>query len=176
MSGIFTSIDPAEYKTLIPTMTVFGVSMDAILGYPTPFVETFGSEIKKAYRVSGIPLWTVGVNNFISRFIHLFIMNLIIFFIGPIAFDAAVSENICVYFSNLALFIATCLSVATILGLVVKSVSKLTMILQLIFLSSIMLSGIMFPADMLPKALQGLGKELPATWRFKNLVKVNLIL
>ena len=171
MGGIFTSTDPEAYKTLLPAMTVFGVTMGAMIGSPTPLVETFGSDIKKAYRVGGIPLWTAVVNNFISGFIHLFIMSLVIFFVAPIAFDAIVPNNAILYFSNLALFIATCLSVGTVLGLLVKSLSKLTMISQFIFLPSIMLSGIMFPANMLPDFLQGLGKVFPATWGFENMVK-----
>lgn len=174
MGGIFTSIDPLAYKTLIPSMTVFGVTMGAMLGAPTPLVEVFGTEIKKGYRASGIPLWTVVVNNFISGFINLFIMSLIIFFIAPIAFEAVVPKNIFIYFSILALFIASSLSVATVLGLAIKSASKLTMISQFIFLPSVMLSGIMFPAEMLPKALQSIGKILPATWGFEGLIKTKV--
>lgn len=171
MGGIFTSIDPIAYETLIPSMTVFGVTMGAILGSPSPLVETFGSDIKKAYKVGGIPLWTAVVNNFISGFIHLFIISLIIFFVAPIAFDATVPSNIFVYFTNLALFIATCLSVGTVLGLVVKSISKLTMISQFVFLPSIMLSGIMFPSNMLPDILQTVGKVFPAKWGYESMIK-----
>lgn len=38
MSGIFTSVDPMAYKTLISSMTVFGVTMGSIIGSPTPLV------------------------------------------------------------------------------------------------------------------------------------------
>ena len=48
-----------------------------------------------------------------------------------------------------------------------KDVSKLTMISQLVFMPSLMLSGIMFPAEMLPKVLEYAGKTFPATWAFK---------
>ena len=169
MGGIFTSIDPEAYKTLIPSMTVFGVTMGAIIGSPTPLVEFFSSDIKKAYIVGKIPLWTVIVNNFISSLIHLLIMSSILFFIAPIAFDATIPSNIAVYFITLILFIATCLSVGTVLGLLVKSTAKLTMISQFIFLPSIMLSGIMFPADMLPSFLQGISKSFPATWGYQSM-------
>src|SRR3712207_402454 len=67
MSGIFTSVDPMAYKTLISSMTVFGVTMGSIIGSPTPLVEFFSSPIKKAYIVGKIPLWTIIVINFISR-------------------------------------------------------------------------------------------------------------
>ncbi|CEN83974.1 ABC transporter [[Clostridium] sordellii] len=173
MSGIFTSVDPMAYKTLISSMTVFGVTMGSIIGSPTPLVEFFSSPIKKAYIVGKIPLWTIIVNNFISSFIHLFIMALIIFFLAPIAFDAVIPSNIFVYFINLFIFISTCLSVGTVLGLFVKNTSKLTMISQFIFLPSIMLSGIMFPSDMLPKFLKSIGRLFPATWGYENMYSSN---
>lgn len=167
MGGIFSSITPAAKNTLIQSMTVFGVTMGAILGAPTPLIEVYGSEIKKAYKVGGIPLWVATINNFISAFVHLFIMSLVIFFTAPIAFHAKVPENLALYFLCLAIFIIVCLAVGTVLGLLIKNPSNLTMISQFIFLPSIMLSGIMFPASMLPKVLQNASKIFPATWSFK---------
>lgn len=167
MGGIFTSINPAAKDTLIQSMTVFGVTMGAILGAPISLAELYGSEIKKSFKVGGIPLWVAAANNFISAFIHLFIMSLVIFFISPIAFSAKIPQSLVLYFASLALFIITCLNVGTMLGLLIKSASKLTMASQFIFLPSIMLSGIMFPVNMLPKVLENFGKIFPATWGFK---------
>ncbi|MBV7275279.1 ABC transporter permease [Clostridiaceae bacterium UIB06] len=167
MGGIFTSINPIAKDTLIQSMTIFGVTMGAILGAPTPLVELYGSEIKKAYKVGGIPLWVAGVNNFISAFVHLFIMSLVIFFIAPLAFNTKIPENLILYFLYLGIFIIACVAVGTVLGVLIKSTSKLTMTSQFIFLPSIMLAGIMFPVNMLPKALESLGEIFPATWGFK---------
>lgn len=170
MSGIFTSINPMAYKTLIPSMTVFGITMGSIIGYPNPLVEIFRSNIKNAYRVGGIPLWTAIANNFIAGFIHLFIMSLVIFFVAPIAFKATIPSNRLLYFTILSLFIVTSLSVGTVLGLVIKSFSKLTMMSQFIFLPSIMLSGIMFPSNMLPNVLNKIGWIFPATGAFESMI------
>lgn len=71
MGGIFTSIEPEANQTIIQSMTVFGVTMGAYLGTPAPLVELYSSEIKKAYKVGGIPLWTAALNNAVSGFIHL---------------------------------------------------------------------------------------------------------
>ncbi len=172
MGGIFTSINPMAIETLIQSMTVFGVTMGAILGSPTPLVELYSSEIKKAYKIGGIPLWVGAVNNFLSAFVHLFIMSVVIFIISPIAFNATVPSNVPLYFLSLAIFIAVCLSVGTTLGLFVKNTSKLTMLSQLIFLPSLMLSGIMFSIDLLPKPLELVGKVFPATWGFKLMSSV----
>ena len=167
MGGIFTSIDPAAKETIIQSMTVFGVTMGAILGAPVPLAELYGTEIKKAYKVGKIPLYVPAINNFLSALIHLLVMSIIIFFVAPVAFDAEVPTNLFVYFLSLILFIKVSLTVGTVLGLVVKSTSRLTMIAQFIFLPSLMLSGIMFPVKMLPKMLEYVGKIFPATWGFQ---------
>lgn len=173
MGGIFTSINPTAKQTLIQSMTVFGVTMGAILGLPTSLVEIYSSEIKNAYKVGGIPSWVSTVNNFISAFIHLLIMSTIIFIIAPFTFNAKVPQNMQIYFLSLSIFIMTSLSVGTILGLFVTNASKVTMLSQLVFLPSLMMSGIMFPVELLPKTLEIAGKIFPATWGFKLMINEN---
>ena len=52
------------------------------------------------------------------------------------------------------------------LGLLVKEQAKLTMVCQIAFLPSILLSGILFPANLLPEFLQEAGKIFPASGDF----------
>ncbi len=164
---IFTSINPESGETLIQSMTIFAVTMGAYLGTPIPLVELYSSDTRKAYMVGGIPLWTGAVENIISAFVHLFLTSCIIYLAAPFAFDAKPPEDIVKHFAVLALFIAVCLSVGTVLGLFIRSTSRLTMFSQILFLPSLMLSGIMFPAELLPEALQKAGYLFPATWGFQ---------
>lgn len=46
MGGIFTSVMPESRYTLIQSMTVFGVTMGALIGLPPSLVEIYGSDIK----------------------------------------------------------------------------------------------------------------------------------
>ena len=55
MGGIFTSIMPETTDTLIPSMTVFAVSMGALIGLPPSLAEIYRSDIKNAYQANGIP-------------------------------------------------------------------------------------------------------------------------
>lgn len=166
MGGIFTSITPEMKATLIQTMTVMGVSMGAFTGMPPSILEIYRSDIKKVYQANGVPLYLSLISMFLSTFTHLFLMCIILLLIAPLAFDAALPANLPLYFASLAIFMAVSLSVGSILGLLVKNHSKLTMISQLIFLPSIMLSGIMFPIDLLPRSLQLIGKAFPASWGY----------
>lgn len=174
IGGVFTSIDPEAYKTIIQIMTVFGVTMGGVLGSPYPLIEFYGSENKKAYQVGHIPLWTMAISNFISVMIHLFIMSMIIFFSAPLLFDAPIPGNLTVYFISLFLLLIASLSVGMVFGLFFKSASKMGMATQLVFLPSIMLSGIMFPVTLLPSAMQQIGKLFPATWGFKAMCENTL--
>lgn len=167
MSGIFSSVTPEMKGTLIQSMTVMGVSMGALIGLPPSLVETYASEIKKVYKANGVPLYLGLVTMFISTFIHLMIMCAIIFITAPIAFEAAPPANALQYFAALAIFVAVSLSVGCVLGLAVKDQARLTMLAQLVFLPSIMLSGIMFPSELLPKALEAVGKFFPASWGYQ---------
>lgn len=167
MGGIFSSIDPAAKATLIQSMTIMGVSMGAFIGLPPSLVELYASDIKKVYKANGVPMYLGLVSMFLSAFIHLLAMSAIIYVTAPIAFDAAFPENPPLYFVSLAIFIAVSLSLGSVLGLFAKSQVKLTMISQLLFLPSILLSGIMFPSDLLPKVLNIIGKLLPASWGYQ---------
>lgn len=169
MGGIFTSINPEAKYTLIQSMTVMGVSMGTLIGLPPPLVEIYGSDIKKVYKANGVPLYLGLVSTFLSAFIHLLVMCAIIYIVAPIAFDATPPASLPLYFGSLAIFIAVSLSIGSVLGLAVKSQAKLTMISQVIFLPSIMLSGIMFPVDLLPRIFEIVGKIFPATWGYKLL-------
>lgn len=167
IGSIFTAIDSNAYKTIISVMTVFGISMGGLLGSPYPLVEFYGSDIKKSYQIGHIPLWTLAIGNLISAWLHLLIMSIIIFFTAPILYNAPIPQNILTYFVGLNLLIVASLGIGMIFGLFFKSSSKMGMATQIVFLPSIMLSGIMFPRILLPEYLQMIGNIFPATWGFK---------
>lgn len=169
MGGVFTSINPQAKETLIPSMTVMGVTMGALIGLPPSLVEIYGSDSKNMYQANGVPLYLGVISMFLSTFLHLLIMSFIIVVTAPLAFGAAPPANLPLYFGALAIFIPVSLSVGCVLGLLVKSQAKLTMISQLVFLPSMMLSGILFPAGLLPAFFQAVGNLLPASWGYQLL-------
>ena len=167
MGGIFTSVMPQAKDTLIQSMTVFGVTMGTLIGLPPSLVEIYSTDIKKVYKANGVPLHLGLVLTNISAYIHLFIMSVVLYFAAPLAFNAEIPDNPERYFISLAVFIAVSLSIASIIGLAVKDQAKTSMVSIIIFLPSILLSGIMFPIDLLPKAFQTAGKIFPASWGYR---------
>ena len=164
MGGIFTSVMPQMRQTLIQSMVVMGVSMGAFIGLPPSILETYGGDVKKVYRANGVPMLFGVAAMFLSAFLHLLLMCILLVLLAPVLFDAALPADLPAFFAALAVYIAASLGIGCVLGLVLKSQAKLTMAAQLVFLPSIMLSGIMFPAEMLPGVLQTLGRLFPGTW------------
>ena len=152
-------------------MTVMGVSMGALIGLPPSLVEHYGSDVKKMYSANGVPLYLGILSMSLSAFLHLLIMCGVITLTAPFVFDASLPRNQPLYFGSLAVFLAVSLSAGCALGLCVKSQAKLTMISQLLFLPSIMLSGILFPISLLPRFLASAGKIFPAAWGYRMMTE-----
>ena len=167
MSGIFTSIDPSAVNTLIPSMSVFVITMSALIGLPPSLGEVYGGDIKKVYKANGVPLSLGVVTQFISSFIHTLIVCLIVFVVAPFVFKAELPANLPLYFCSLVALLCVTLAIGCIIGLLVKTQAKQTMVAMIIFLPSVMLSGIMVPATMLPDFMQYLAYIFPATIGFQ---------
>lgn len=167
MGGIFTSVMPEMGSTLIQSMIVMSVSMGAFLGLPPSLIETYGSDIKKIYKANGVPIHLGLVTMVLSAFVHLMIICMVILLLAPILFKANLPSQFPIFLLSLTIYIIVSLSIGCILGLTVNNQAKLTMIAQLIFLPSIMLSGIMFPRNLLPDFLQAIGRLFPASWGYR---------
>lgn len=166
MGGVFTSILPDARQTLIQSMTVFGATMGALIGLPPSLVEIYGSDIRNVYRANGVPSWLGLVLCGLSAFVHLLIMSAVLYIAAPAIFDAALPAGLWRHFGALAVFLAASLALAAALGLAAKDPARASVLSMLVFLPSILLSGIMFPTALLPEALRALGKLFPATWGY----------
>jgi len=174
MGGIFTSVMPEMGSTLIQSMIVMSVSMGAFLGLPPSLVEIYGSDIKKIYNANGVPIYLGLVTILLSAFVHLMMTCIVILLLAPILFKASLPTHLPIFFLSLTIYIIVSLSIGSILGLTLKNQAKLTMIAQLVFLPSIMLSGIMFPISLLPDFLQVIGHVFPAYWGYRLMLDKGL--
>ena len=171
MGGIFTSVMPEMGSTLIQSMIVMSVSMGAFLGLPSSLVEIYGSDIKKIYNANGVPIYLGLVTILLSAFVHLMMTCIVILLLAPILFKASLPTQLPIFLLSLTIYIIVSLSIGCILGLTLKNQAKLTMLTQLVFLPSIMLSGIMFPISLLPDFLQVIGHVFPAYWGYRLMLE-----
>ena len=174
MGGIFTSVSPGMRTTLIQSMIVMSVSMGAFLGLPPSLVEIYGSDIKKIYNANGVPIYLGLLTMVLSAFVHLMMTCIVILLLAPILFKASLPTQLPIFLLSLTIYIIVSLSIGCILGLTLKNQAKLTMLAQLVFLPSIMLSGIMFPISLLPDFLQVIGHVFPAYWGYRLMLDKGL--
>ena len=174
MGGIFTSVIPEMGSTLIQSMIVMSVSMGAFLGLPPSLVEIYGSDIKKIYNANGVPIYLGLLTILLSAFVHLMMTCIVILLLAPILFKAILPTQLAIFLLSLTIYIIVSLSIGCILGLTLKNQAKLTMLAQLVFLPSIMLSGIMFPISLLPDFLQVIGHVFPAYWGYRLMLDKGL--
>ena len=164
MGGIFVSIMPESRQTLTQTMTVFAISMGALIGLPPTLVEFYGSDIRKVYQVSGIPGWVGFVLALLSAFCHLLLMSVLLFGLSFVCFGGEIPQNLQEYVLALILLLLASLFMAGVVGLGVKDQAKTSLFSILLFLPSILLLGVFFPAELLSPVLEGVGKCFPAFW------------
>lgn len=118
------------------------------------------------YTANGVPLCFGLAAMYLSAFAHLTVMCISLYLVAPLLFGAARPASAPAYFGALAVFIAVSLSVGCVLGLVNRNQAKSTMFSQIVFLPSILLSGILFPRELLPGVFTAAGRLFPASWGY----------
>ncbi len=168
MGAVFSSVTPLMKTTLSASMTIFAITMGAVMGAPTMLVKMRESGTMRAFKVNGISGTSVLIVHGLSTFIHLFIVAAIIYFIAPLAFHAQMPVSIPAYFAIVAAYLLVCIGIGLLIGVTAPSQTYTTMLSMLVFLPSLLLSGIMFPAEMLPDALRLVGRLFPATYSLQS--------
>jgi ABC-type multidrug transport system, permease component len=163
MGAVFSSINVGTKETLSASMIIFGTTMGAVLGMPGPLITMRESGVLRAYRVNGIPGAAVLLVQACSAFLHLFIVSVIIVFSAPFLFGAAQPQDFGMFFLVLICLLFTNIMIGLLIGVTARSQSSATMLSQAVFMPSLLLSGIMFPASMLPEPFLWLGRVFPAT-------------
>lgn len=164
MGAVFSSVNPQAKDTLGASMMIFGVTMGAVLGIPSPIVKMREAGVLRAYTVCGVPGFAVLLVQAVSAFVHLLIVCGVIFFTAPLCFGAAFPQNLPAFMLSLFVLLFASISLGLLIGVTAKGNSSAMMFSQGIFLPTVMLSGIMFPASMLPEALRIVGRVLPGTY------------
>ncbi|MDD4323761.1 MAG: ABC transporter permease [Eubacteriales bacterium] len=167
MSSIFSLPGFESEQNLIMAMTVFAISMSAFLGLPQSLVQARESGVLNAYRVAGIPSWSLPLSTIVISFVHILIVALIILISAPYLFQAAWPDSIPLHLFFVAVVALASESLGTLLASFVRKQASLALVGQFLFLPTILLSGIMFPRNLLPKPFQYLGEVLPATQAMK---------
>jgi ABC-2 type transport system permease protein len=167
MSSIMKLPEMNMSETLISSISIFTLSMSAFLGLPQTLVKARETGVLQAFRVAGIPSWSMPLSAIIISLLHIMIVACIILLTAPVIFSATLPSNIALHMFSVALIALASEALGVLLACFVKKQSTLTLAGQCLFLPTVMLSGIMFPANILPKPMRMIGEVLPASLGMK---------
>lgn len=163
MGSIMKIIETDSGTPIILSLTIFALSMSAFLGMPQSLVKAREEGVLEAYRVAGIPAWSLPLSTILISLLHMMIVACIILFTAPYLHGAAWPKSIPLHLLTVLLIALSSQSLGTLLACFVKKQNTLSLVGQCLFMPTVLLSGIMFPAEFLPKPLQYIGAVLPAT-------------
>jgi ABC-2 type transport system permease protein len=163
MGALMTGINPAFKETLIPAMIVVGIMTNALLGMPGPAVSAREAGIYRSFKINGIPALSILSIPVISSLLHVAIVSAIITVTAAPLFGGVLPTQ-WGYFA-LIVFLATfaMAGAGMLIGTIANGARSVVLVGQIIFLPSMMLSGLMFPTSMLPPTLYRIAMLLPAT-------------
>lgn len=164
VGAVFASINPLMKTTLAASMSVFAVTMGAVMGFPTALVKLRETGTMRAFAVNGIPSSVVLAVHALSAFMHLLVVAIVIGLAAPSVYHASVPDNPSRYGVVLVVLLFASISIGLAIGVTAGSQSFTAMLSMLVFLPSLLFSGVMFPTSMLPKVLEWVGYIFPATY------------
>lgn len=164
MGFIMVEINPDFKQLLIPAMIVFAIMSSMILGFPTGLVEAREGGIYRSFKINGIPALSILVVPALSVGFHGLITSAIVALTAGPLFDAAEPVNWLALVLISLLVVFTFSTLGMLIGVVSSNSRAVVLWSQLIYLPSILLSGMMIPLVLIPEAFQKVSGLLPSTY------------
>jgi len=163
MGFVMAGINPLFLESMTPAMAIFAILAATLLGIPEPLVNARENGIFRSYKINGVPSISILVIPAMTTMLHLVIVTAITTAAAPLLFDAPTPVNWLNYALVFAALAFAMAGISVLIG-VVSPNSRVTILYsQLLFIPSILLSGMMFPYSMLPGAAGTVAQLLPAT-------------
>ncbi|QVK18605.1 ABC transporter permease [Mycoplasmatota bacterium] len=166
MGLVMTSVNPSYKAILFPSMLMFSILTSTVLIVPNVIVSNRETGIYRSFKIYGIQKRSIIALTIISNLINILIVSLVIGFASAFVFKVSMPNGLkewglllvsvfLVWFSSI--------TIAILLGNVVKNSKHTVMYTQLIFLPSILLGGVMIEVKTLPTIMQSIAMIFPTT-------------
>lgn len=161
---IMTGINPTFREQLISAMSLFALLAGTLLALPAPLVEAREAGIFRSFKINGVPSVTILVIPTLTAMFHMVIVTAIITVTAPVFFNAPPPVNWPAFVLTGLATIFAYAGAGALIGVISANSQASMLWSQLIYLPSILLSGMMVPTDLLPGALNKVGLLLPGTY------------
>lgn len=162
MGLVMVPINPLFAQTLIPGMITVATMASALLGLPGTLVESREAGIYRSFKINGVPAVSILAIPTMGTVFPVVIVAAIITLTGPL-FKGILPTNWAA-FALVTLVTAFAYgAIGALIGVVAADSRGTVLYSQLLFLPSMIMSGIMLPLEMLPASARRLSALLPAT-------------
>jgi ABC-2 type transport system permease protein len=163
IGGIMTKLNPFFLKVMIPAMSVFALMSSFLLSEPSGLVSQREGGVLRSYRINGVPGWAALAAPLAANIGHLALVTVIISLAGRYVFGAALPADLGRFVLVWIAAAAAHAALGALIAVIASSSRSVVLVSQLLFIPSIMLGGLMMPAQILPPALARLSLLFPAS-------------
>ena len=164
MGVLMVELNPFFLDIMIPGMIMFSILSGVLLGLPSQFVESREQGVLRSFMVHKVPIGSVIASWSLTSAFHVVIIAFIICFTAPLLFDAPLPQNWLMFILVLVASIFNLSGIASLIGVISPNSRVSVLWSQLIYLPSMMISGIIVPAEMLPAGIKAISRLLPPAY------------
>ncbi|HHT27579.1 MAG TPA: ABC transporter permease [Firmicutes bacterium] len=164
IGGMMVQINPFFGDQMIPAMVILTVLSGVIMGLPTNLVEAREAGILRSFRVNGLQSGTLIAIPALANALHVCLTALVITVSAPLIFKVPAPVDWPMYLLVFLLTLFANSGLATLIGVITRSGQMAILWQQLLFIPSMILSGLMVPLTLMPDWGQKLSLMLPATY------------
>jgi ABC-2 type transport system permease protein len=164
LAALMTGVNPAFKQQMIPAMILFAMMSSALLFLSSSWLAQREAGIYRSFRINGVPARDILLAPALATICHLAIVSVIIALLAHFAFGAPFPASTSTFAFGWLLSGLALAGLAMAIGVAVPEQRAGMLVAQLVFLPSILLGGLMMPADLIPEGLSYLSRVFPARW------------
>ncbi|UCE97136.1 MAG: ABC transporter permease [Dehalococcoidia bacterium] len=149
---------------LLPGIIVMAVMISGIMNAATTFAEEREKGVYRRLSVTPLRKHIILGAQIISRYVIILVQTLLLLLIGILAFNISIVGNYAVFWLILTFGGLCFLAIGFSLTGLMRTAKSATPIAMIVFFFLMFLGRILFPVDVLPKALEYISNVLPATY------------
>jgi ABC-2 type transport system permease protein len=164
MGPIMGPMIPGFREIMIPAMVGIGIMAATTLTLPEPLVTAREAGVFRSYKINGVPAFSILVIPAITTVVHILVVTVIICVTAPLLFKAVLPLNWLGFVLTALIMAFACAGLGLLISVVSPSSQVALLISNIIFIPSMVLSGMTgLPNNLLPTAIQKASQLLPAT-------------
>ena len=163
MGYVMPAINPLYEEMMLPSLVTFAIVFSSILGIPDPLVSSREKGIFRSYKINGVPSFSILIIPVISAIVHSMIVFGIMVTVNTFLFKAPVPGNWLLFISYVLVGIISSACMAVLIGVISPSTQLTIFFSQILFIPSMLISGVMMPFSLLPENIGKIAQLFPTT-------------